>query len=485
MKRLLYGGVMSVWLLLTVGVRADVILDWNGLAIDCIRNDNTAPTLSTRNLAILHTAIYDAVNSINPTHQPYQFQIVPPTNCSPEAAAVGAAYEVITFLYPSFAFWADELLDDYLVSAPATAALTNGLNFGGYIGLLMLDARSNDGANTEIPYIPSNLPGAWQRTPPFFRPPLTPHWRYVDPFCLPDVEPFVPSPPPTLTSLEYAAAVNEVKALGGVGSTNRTAEQSQIAVFWSDFSYTAMPPGHWHEIAATIAASKTNSLADNARMFALLSVAQADAAIVCWEAKFRYNLWRPITAIQRADEDDNPATEKDAAWNHFLASPPFPSYTSGHSTFSKASAQVLTRFYGTDAIAFTAYSDSSPATRSFSSLAACADEIGMSRIYGGIHFQFDNQVGKASGKKIGDYVSENYLLPNTVLPFLRLTGFSNGVPRVQIHGHVGASFILQASTNLVDWQSIWTNNAASGGVVFSDANGFGGPSRFYRVVELH
>lgn len=473
------------WLLLAVVARADVILDWNGLAIDCIRNDNTAPTLSTRNLAILHTAIYDTVNSINPTHQPYKFQIAPPTNCLPEAAVVGAAYEVITFLYPSFIFWADELLDEYRSSVPATAALTNGLNFGSYIGMLALDARSDDGANTEIPYIPSNLPGAWQRTPPFFRPPLTPHWGYVTPFCLPQLEPFVPGPPPALDSAAYATAVNEVKALGRNGSTNRTAEQSLIAVFWSDFSYTAMPPGHWHEIAATIALSRTNTLEENARMFALISVAQADAAIICWETKFRYNLWRPITAIQRADEDDNPTTEKDAAWNHYLASPPFPAYTSGHSTFSKASAQVLTHFYGTDTIAFTAFSDSTPVTRSFLSLAACADEIGMSRIYGGIHFQFDNQAGKESGKKIGNYVSENFLLPNSSLPFLRLTGFSNGVPVVQVHGQVGTSFILQVATNLVDWQPAWTNTATSGGVVFSDQGGVGHQSRFYRVVQTY
>lgn len=233
MKKSRFGWLLAVTVFAVApNLRADVILDWNALALDCIRNDNTGPTVSTRNLAILHTAIYDAVNSITRTHQPYQFQINAPQNCSAAAAAVGAAYEVITALYPSYAPWADDLYDDYLVTATLGAALTNGLNFGWRVGLLTLDSRSDDGANTEVPYIPSNLPGQWQRTPPFFRPPLTPHWGYVDTFCLAEIKPFVPGPPPALDSPEYAAALNEVQAIGGKGSTNRTAEQSQIAVFW-------------------------------------------------------------------------------------------------------------------------------------------------------------------------------------------------------------------------------------------------------------
>jgi hypothetical protein len=159
---------------------------------------------------------------------------------------------------------------------------------------------------------------------------------------------------------DYAAAYNEVKALGSKTSTIRTAEQSQIAVFWSDFSYTATPPGHWHEIAATIARDRGLALAETARLFALISVAQADSAIVCWETKYRYNLWRPITAIRRGSEDGDDATEADPVWTHFLNSPPFPAYTSGHSTFSKSSAVVLTRFLGTDAVNFSARSDSLP-----------------------------------------------------------------------------------------------------------------------------
>lgn len=478
-------GLFSIWLLLVSPVaRADVILDWNALALDCIRSDTTSPTLSSRNLAILHSAIYDAVNSVTRTHQPYRFQLTAPTNASPEAAAVAAAYQVILNLYPSFTAWADDLYDSWESSIAPSAAITNGFNIGWQIGALALDSRNNDGSSTDIPYIPSSAPGQWQRTPPFFRPPLTPQWGLVDPFCLPDIGPFIPGPPPALDSPEYAAAFNEVKAIGGKASAVRTAEQSQIAVFWSDFSYTAMPPGHWHEIAATIAQGRTNTLEQNARLFALISLAQADAAIVCWETKYRYNLWRPITAIRRADEDGNATTDQDGAWDHYLASPPFPAYTSGHSTFSKASAQVLTHFYGTDAITFTATSDSLPGVlRSFTSLSACANEIGLSRIYGGIHYEFDNREGKASGARIGDYVSAHFLLPNARLPDVRIENVTNGVPQLIVHAHAGATFVLEATSDLNQWQPISTNVAASGGVTLRDPAASGLSMRFYRAVE--
>ena len=463
-------------------LRADVVLDWTALALDCIRADNTSPTLSTRNLAMLHTAIYDAVNSITRTHQPYRFQLNAPTNTSPEAAAVGAAYEVTTALYPSFTAWAGDLYALWSASVPHNDAFTNGLELGGLIGLVVLNSRSTDGASTEVPYIPGSTAGQWQRTPPYFRPPLTPHWRYVDTFCLPDLEPFVPGPPPALGSAEYAVAFNEVKSIGGTSSAVRTPEQSQIAIFWSDFSYTAMPPGHWHEIAMTIARARGNTLAENARMFALLSLAQADSAIVCWESKYRYNLWRPVTAIQRADEDGNPGTDPDPAWDQFLPSPPFPSYTSGHSTFSKASAQVLTHFWGTDEIDFATTSDSLPGVvRSFHSLSACADEIGMSRIYGGFHFQFDNRAGKEAGQRIADFIFANFLLPNDRLPLARVGKLETSGISISVHAHLGRESVLEASTNLRDWTALATNIAVAGGFTVHDSAGL--PIRFYRVRE--
>lgn len=464
--------------------RADVILKWNTLLVDAIRADNTAANVATRNFAILHSAIWDAVNSVSKTHQPYAFLHETPTDTSAEAAAVGAGYHIFVALYPSFVAWADDFYDAWLTSAQSGPALDNGLKLGAQVAGMVLESRRNDGSTTDVPYIPSSKPGEWQRTPPFFRPPSAPQWGYVDPFCLPALEPFLPESPPALDSPEYAAALNEVKALGSRDSAVRTPEQSQIATFWSDFNYSVSPPGHWHQMAASIARARNNSLLENARLFALLSLAQADAAIVCWRAKYRHNVWRPVTAVQRAAEDGNDATQAVSDWSAFLATPSFPAYTSGHSTFSKASAEVLARFYNTDQITFSATSDSLPGiVRTFNNLSACVDEIGRSRIYGGIHYEFDNREGKRTGQAVAQYITANYLLPNDQLPELRLHRFVDGIPQLLLHGRVGVSYLLQVSSGPADWKTLSTNVAAIGGIVVIGSDAASDPSRFYRVLE--
>lgn len=389
MKTIALAGILLSFL---AGARANQVLEWNDLMIDSVRMDNSGPNLCSRNLAILHTAVFDALNAITGTHQPYRFAVPLEGETSIEAAVAGAAHEVTVALYPVATAKADQIVARYTEA--------NGLSLGRTIARLALQSRENDGISADKPYIPSAEPGQWRRTPPYFRPPSNPQWRDVKLFALPEKETFLPPPPPTLDSAEYAESLNEVKAIGAKNSATRTAEQTLIAKFWSDFSYTSMPPGHWHQIAASICRERNVSLEESARLFALLSLAQADAAVVCWEAKYRYNFWRPVTAIQRADKQ----------WDALLPAPPFPAYTSGHSIFSKASAEVLTRFFGGDGVAFSAKSDTLPGViRNFTSFAACADEIGMSRIYGGIHFSFDNVQGKASGQRIGEYVTAHFL----------------------------------------------------------------------------
>ena len=443
--------------------------------IDAIRIDNSGPTVSSRNLAILHVGIFDAVNSIRKTHQPYQTQSAAPTECSAEAAATAASHEIMNTLYPGMSGRSDDLFAQFIAQAQRTAALTNGLELGREVGRFVLQARAADGASTDVPYIPSLEPGRWQRTGPLFRPPFTPQWRYVDLFGLPNLERFAAPAPPALDSAEYAAAVNEVKSIGASNSSVRTAEQREIAIFWSDFSYTSMPPGHWHLIAEGIARERQTSFEDCARLFALISIAQADAAVVCWEAKFRHDLWRPVTAIQRANEDGNELTEGDPNWNSLLAAPPFPAYFSGHSSFSAASAEVIARFYGTDNIAFTATSDSLPGVyRRFESLRACADEVGRSRIYGGIHFSFDNVEGKKSGRAIGEFISLNYLLPNDGLPKLVIEPDGS----LRLHGHHGRTLIVEHSADLRTWISASVHTAQPGGVAATNA-----PMGFYRIRE--
>lgn len=462
----------------------DVILDWNAVMMSAVRIDNSGPTLSSRNLAILHLAMFDAANSITRTHQEYLPWLEPDHPASPEAAAAAAGYEVLKALYPGIRPRADETFATWRATAPHDTALTNGIALGIRAAARLLDARSSDGSATDVPYIPSDAPGQWRRTPPFFRPPLTPGWRYVTPFALPAVDPFMPPPPPPLNSTAYARDLEEVRQLGSKSSTVRTEEESLIARFWSDFSYTAMPPGHWHEIATGILRSHPLDLVDEARLMALLGIAQADGAIVCWEAKFQFNLWRPVTAIQRANEDGNPATEPDPTWDHFLASPPFPAYPSGHSTFSQASASVLRHFFDTDHVEFTAVSDSVPGVvRYYSSFDACSAEIGRSRIYGGIHYEFDNQGGKDIGRRVARQVVENWLLPLDQLPLLRFENLKGRPPCLRLHGRTGTRILLESSFNLQDWTPVSEHDAVPGGrVVPCDPTA--ATSGFFRVRSL-
>jgi len=475
--------MIGVGLVMMGSARANVVLEWNAVMMAAIRLETTAPTLSSRNLAILQLAVYDAVNSVVRTHQPYAIQADAPPGTSAEAAAAAAGYTVVKALYPGIRARADETFDLWRAGVPDDASIRDGQALGSDVARLMLGNRAGDGAATEVPYIPSSEAGAWRRTQPFFRPPLTPGWRYVLPFAILEVEAFVPGPPPALGSPEYARNWDEVFRLGSRNSTERTAEQSLIARFWSDFSYTAMPPGHWHEIAATIAAEAKNTLVETARLMALLSLAQADGAIVCWETKFRYNLWRPVTAIQRADEDGNSATENDVLWDHFLASPPFPAYPSGHSTFSQASADVLTFFYGTDAISFGAVSDTVPGViRHYDSLSVCAAEIGMSRIYGGIHYGFDNLEGKRMGKRIAQDVVAHWLLPVADLPRVRPDGQDGGKARVRVHGRTGTRVAVELSNDLKNWSPVTVVDGVPGGRRVAVERG-GQVGVFFRVRE--
>jgi membrane-associated phospholipid phosphatase len=220
---------------------------------------------------------------------------------------------------------------------------------------------------------------------------------------------FRPSGPPTLNSDKYAADFNQVKTLGAKNSPVRTTDQTEIAQFWSDGAGTYTPPGHWNAIAEEVATKRNTSLVDEARLFALLNIALADAAIAAWDAKYTYEFWRPVTAIQQADFDNNPQTTADTAWDSLIGTPPFPEYVSGHSTFSGAADAILANFFG-DNVGFTTTSSDLPGvSRSYNNFAAAADEAGISRIYGGIHFLSADVDGLAAGRALGNYVFDNFL----------------------------------------------------------------------------
>jgi hypothetical protein len=271
-------------------------------------------------------------------------------------------------------------------------------------------------------YTAGTNPGDWQPTPPDFTMPLGADWGRVKPFALDDAEPFLPDPPPALGSAEYTAAFNEVKSLGAVNSSTRTAEQTQIGTFWGyDRDGMGAPPSLYNQITESIAIGQHNSTVENARLFALLNLSQADAGIVAWQCKFKDNFWRPITAIRNAGADGNPDTIADANWEPLGApgggvvpnfTPPFPAYISGHATFGAAVFQTLADFYGRDRFNFTVGSDELPGvTRSFKSFSSAAAENGISRIYLGIHWSFDNLEGQEVGRNVANSVFAHELRP--------------------------------------------------------------------------
>ena len=402
----------AVLFCLAVPARADVVIDWDNVLLQAVRADKTPPPKASRDMAAVHVAVYDAVVGILGGYTPYSVTASAPPGASAEASAAAAAHKVLVALFPAQSATFDSALTTSLAAIPDGSAKSAGISWGEAVADQILALRAADHSGEVVPHdVPT---GAlwWIPTPPAFLPALLPNWPLVTPWCMTGGAQFRQGAPPAPGSAAYTAAFREVKRLGRVDSTSRTADQTQAALFWTDGGGTATPPGHWLVIAQGISRQTHLSLLENARLFALLGLTAADAAIVAWDQKYYYNDWRPVTGIQNADQDGNPETAADPAWQPLLTTTPFPSYTSGHSTFSGSSARILGLFLGSDAFSFSATSDSLPGVqRSFTSFSQAAGEAGQSRIYGGIHWQYDNQAGLVSGRGLAEHVFFNFLTP--------------------------------------------------------------------------
>ncbi len=393
----------------------DVVLQWNDILLDAIRVDRTAPPAASRAMAMVQTAVFDSVNSIGNWYQPYAIDLDVAPDASLDAAASQAAHDVLSALFPAQQATFDAALNGILNGIVDGPQETAGVNVGTTVANHILALRAHDGSTDVSNYVSGTNPGDWRPTPNGFAPPLLPQWPGVTPFALNSGSQFRPIAPPDLTSPLYTHDYNEVKEIGSINSTTRTADQTAIAQFWANGPGTSTPPGHWNLIAHTISEDRGLSLKENARLFAVLNIALADAAITSWDAKYEFDLWRPITAIREGTTDGNPNTAADATWTPLLNTPPFPTYTSGHSTFSGAGAAVLAGFFGTDHIAFTVGSETNGvADRAYTSFSGAAWESGVSRIYGGIHYGFDNTAGLASGAAVGIYVNAGFLQERTL-----------------------------------------------------------------------
>jgi hypothetical protein len=392
---------------------ADEIIDWNNVLLQTVRTNSMSPLPQSRISAAMNTAMYDAVNSIARTHEPYHVDMTAAAGTSREAAAAQAAHRVLSGMFPASQAAYDAALTNSLSSLPDGPGKTAGIALGNTVGAAILTLRANDGASAVVPYMPGTDPGDWRPTPPANAAAAAPHWANVAPWAMTSPSQFRNTVgPPALGSQEYTTAFNQVKEIGSATSATRTLDHSNIAQFWAGQAGTSTPIGHWNRIAQTVSLSQGKTLEENARLFALLGMAQADAVISSWDNKYHNNYWRPVTAIREAATDGNPATEADPNWSSFITTPNHPSYTGGHGSVSGASGAVLADFFGTDNITFTSSAEGfSVPDRTFTSFSQAALEGANSRLYGGIHWDFDNQHGLAGGNDIGHHVYRTQLQP--------------------------------------------------------------------------
>ncbi|SCF27716.1 vanadium-dependent haloperoxidase [Micromonospora mirobrigensis] len=363
------------------------------------------PQVQARSFAMVHGAVYDAVNAI--AGRPYQPYLVAPHTNGRESvdAAVGtAAFQVLSTLFPTQRERLETQYEQWLTMIPDGAARRRGVSVGSQTAAAMIAARQNDGAFGNPSWPVGTEPGQWRPTPPTNA--NDGAWvADLRPFLLPSASMFRSSGPPALTSDRYARDYLEVKAIGRVDSSIRTVDQTQAAIWWHDRHL-----GEW-EIKRQLAENQRLTTLQTARMFAMVDLAEADATTACYNEKRAWMFWRPITAIRLGDTDGNPATDADPTWTPLLVTPPHPDYTSGHTCFTAASMSALGYFFGRDDIPFSAYSEASGTTRYFGGFSQAVAEVIEARIWGGIHTRTADVEGARIGAQVTAYMVRNYFRP--------------------------------------------------------------------------
>jgi hypothetical protein len=392
--------------------RSDAVLDWNAIAVNTISTASPPRPgpVGFLDLAIVQAAVYDAVQAIDGKFKPYHVQI-PGASGSPEAAAAKAAHDVLVQIFPAQAASLDTVYRDYLASK-GLAEENPGVAVGqaGATGILAL--RTNDGRVPNPlppPFTGDTATGVWRPTTssqpgplPSGSPMATPWLGAVPCFTLQSGDQFRTKPPPSLTSQRYTADHNEVKALGGYSNSARIPEQTQLAYFYAGNNFIL-----WHRTLRGVAAAHVKNIGESARLLALANLAIADAVITAWDSKRHYVLWRPITAIQEGDNDENAATAGDPSWQPLLNTPPYPEYTSGANNVTGALTRSLALFFGKDEVTFTVTSEYPQAvqkTRTYGRFSDMASDMVDVRIYQGIHFRSADEAAREQGKQVAEWV---------------------------------------------------------------------------------
>jgi PAP2 superfamily len=397
----------------------NAVTDWNAIAASATAGQPAhAQPLS---LAMVQGAVYDAVNAIDGRYEPYLAAPAADPSDSKQAAAATAAYQTLVGIFPAQQPTLQALYDASLAAVPDGPAKTGGVAAGEASAATMLATRANDGRGGPFTFVFGTTPGVWRPTPPNFGLDPAPWVANVRPFLVASAEMLRTDGPNALTSAAYAEDLNEVKRLGSLTSTSRTADQTQAAIFWQDSG-----PAIWNRVFRSLATSRGLDLADSARLYAMTNLAAADGSIGCWSDKYYWNFWRPITAIREAGTDGNPATTADPNWlplfdpsvrvsGPSLVTPGFPDHPSGHTCISGATVHALKAFFATDKVPFTAHSNKcSPAPcppRRFDRFTWALKEIIGARVWSGIHFRTADVQGAVLGKKVAHQLRKHYFQP--------------------------------------------------------------------------
>lgn len=386
------------------GADPDMVIQWNIITQTVVTTAPSNPNLQTRWAAITQLAVYEAVNSITGDYEPYLGTIDAPEDASVDAAVIVAAYDTLVGLRPSATVGLDVVRDLNLAAIPDGDAKEDGIAVGQAAAAAMLALRANDGSDDVVPYQQDPAPGIWQ--PLSGQTPVVPQWGQVDPFALVDGSQFRLPPPPGLHTRKYADAYNEVKRLGRIDSAFRPQDRTDVARLYA----SASPVQVFDPAARQVSEAQGLTLSQNARLLARLNMAMADAAFACWDTKYHYNFWRPQAAIRGGDTDGNGLTQADPDWLPLISTPAHPSYASGHATVSGAAVAILRNEFGKDGFAVTI---SHPAVagvvKDYTAWDQMTKDIDDARIYGGIHFRFDQDFGAKQGHAVGIFVLENYL----------------------------------------------------------------------------
>jgi PAP2 superfamily len=399
-----------------IAARADVVLDWNAIAVSTLRDQGQNPFAQARFMAITQLAVFEAVNAITRDYKPYLGTIIAPGGASVDAAAVAAAYAVLKNYFPA-APNLDQWYAGSLALIPDGSAKSGGVATGQAAAAQMIALRLQDGSSPPQFSLPSSTdPGVWQLTPScpaaggmYY------HWQNVTPFGVPSapgsqawIAQFAPAPPPALTSVRYGRDYNEVKRVGNITSdlTERPQDRADVARFYA----AASPVFVFNLAARQVAAAEGGSLTDNARALALLNMATNDSLVVSFWTKYHYNFWRPETAIFNGSLDGNPRTDADLAFKPYVVTPCFPSYPSNHGSAGNGAAEVLRRIYGEGGHTITMASPAVPGlTFHYTRFRQITDDISDARVYGGIHFRFDQDAGADLGRDVGAFIYKHNL----------------------------------------------------------------------------